>query len=81
MAQYGHVHAICCRPEVTDDVISGQDVETFLHFIYVNLLVASLSSFQEKIEISHLIMLKQRRVHLSPLITIKKKKMSDGLQN
>ena len=43
----GGMNAICSRPEVADDVISGEDVETLRNNSYVNLWVASFSSFQE----------------------------------
>ena len=28
------VYAICCQLEVTDDVISGEDAETFQEYVY-----------------------------------------------
>ena len=33
----GGMNAICSRPELADDVISGTDVNTFRHYAYVNL--------------------------------------------
>ena len=41
------ISAICSRPEVDDDVISGNDVETFRMYQDANLSVASFSSFPE----------------------------------
>ena len=41
------VNAICSRPEVLDDIIYGEDVETFMHYPDVNLRDASNSSFRE----------------------------------
>ena len=45
MAQNEHVYAICCRPEVAGDVISGEDVKTTSGYAMLNLEVASFSSF------------------------------------
>ena len=47
MTQNKHVYAIGSRSEVADDVVSGEDVETFWEYVSVNLLVASFSSFWE----------------------------------
>ena len=33
MTQNEHVYAICCQQEVADDVISGEDVETFWKYV------------------------------------------------
>ena len=41
----GGINAICIRPEVADDVISGYNVETFWDYDAVNLWVASFSGF------------------------------------
>ena len=43
----GDVNAICSRPEVADDVFSGEDVDTFRSYAFVNLWVAIFSSFRE----------------------------------
>ena len=34
MAQNKHFSAICCRPEVDNAVISGEDTETFEEYVY-----------------------------------------------
>ena len=36
----GGVNAICSRPEVTDDVIFGEDAETFQEYVCIHLWVA-----------------------------------------
>jgi len=41
-----HVNAICRRPEVAGDVISGGDVKTIKGYAVVNFEVASSSSFR-----------------------------------
>ena len=41
----GSTNAICSRPEVADDIIYGESVETFPDFIDVSLWFASLNSF------------------------------------
>ena len=41
----GSVNTIYSRKEVADDLISGQDVETYRDYVCVNLWVASVSSF------------------------------------
>ena len=43
MTQTEHVYAICCRPEVDDDVISSEDAETFQEYVYVKLRAVSFS--------------------------------------
>ena len=40
---YEHVYAICCRLEVSDDVISGRNVNTIDGYVVVNFEVASSS--------------------------------------
>ena len=40
----GGMNAICSRPDVADDVISGNDIATFRCYAYVNLRVAMFSS-------------------------------------
>ena len=34
--QIEHVYAICCRPEVACDVISGENVKTFEGYVALN---------------------------------------------
>ena len=46
MTQNEHVYAICCRPEVTGDVISSENVKTIEGYAVFNFEVASYSSFQ-----------------------------------
>ena len=43
----GGVNAICSRPKVADDVISGEDAETFQEYVCVNLCVAGFNSLRE----------------------------------
>ena len=45
----GGIYAICSRPEVADDVISGYNLETFLNYHATNLRVTSFSSFPENL--------------------------------
>ena len=42
------INGICSRPEATDDVISGYNVESFRDYHAANLSVASFSSFPRK---------------------------------
>ena len=44
MTQHKHAYAICCRPEVTGDVISSETVKTFDGYALLNFEVASISS-------------------------------------
>ena len=46
MTQNEHVYAICCRPEVDDNVISGRNVRTIEGYIVVNLVAAVSKIFQ-----------------------------------
>ena len=50
----GGMNTICSRPKVADDAISGEDVDTFRHYIFGNMWIAIFSSFQKKIQTSHL---------------------------
>ena len=45
MTQNEHVYAICCRPEVSGDVISSENVETIEGYDLLNIEIASSSSF------------------------------------
>ena len=47
MTQNEDVYAICCRPEVAFDVISGANVKTSERYAVLNLDIASIRSFQE----------------------------------
>ena len=47
MAQNVHVYAIFCRPEVVDDVILGENVDTTEGYVLLNFEVSSISSFRE----------------------------------
>ena len=47
MTQNEDVYAICCRPEVAGDVISGENVRTIEGYAVLNFEVASFSSFME----------------------------------
>ena len=50
-----HIYAICCRPEIVGDVISGWNVKTVERYVVVNLEVASSSSSQD-ISKNHFVM-------------------------
>ena len=41
------MHAICCRPEVASDVISGRSVKTIERYAVLNREVASFNSFRD----------------------------------
>ena len=47
MTQNERVYAICCRPEVAGDVVSGENVNTNERYAVLNFEVASFSSFRE----------------------------------
>ena len=45
MTQKEDVDAICCRPEVAGDVISGENVKTIEWYAVLNFEVGSFNSF------------------------------------
>ena len=45
---YG-MNVICGRPEVANDVISGEDVDTFQFYAYVYLWIGRPNSFRENL--------------------------------
>ena len=47
MTQNEHAYAICYRPEVAGDVVSGDNLKIIEGFAALNLESASVSSFQE----------------------------------
>ena len=47
MTKNEHVYAICCRPEVHGDVISGKNVTTIESWTVLNFEFASSNSFQD----------------------------------
>ena len=47
MTQNEHVYAICRRPEVVGDVISGENVKTVKGYAVLNFEVASSNSFRD----------------------------------
>ena len=47
MTQNGHVCAICYRPNVYCDVISGQNIRTTLGYVAVNFEDASFTTFRD----------------------------------
>ena len=48
MIQNGHVYAICCRPEVTGDVISGENVvKSTESYTVLNFEIASFSNLRD----------------------------------
>ena len=46
MTQNEHVSAICCRPEVAGDDVSGGDVKTNEGYAVLNFEVAGFNSFR-----------------------------------
>ena len=46
MTQNEHVYAICCRPEIADDFVSGENVMTIDGYAVLNFEVVSFSSFR-----------------------------------
>ena len=42
MTQNAHVYAICCRPEVAGDVISGENVQTVDCYVVLTLLTSEI---------------------------------------
>ena len=42
-----HVYAICCRPEIDNDVIAGRNVKIVEGYVVVNFEIASFSSFRD----------------------------------
>ena len=47
MIKNGHFCAICCRPEVDCEVISGQNVKTIVGYVVVHFEAASSNSFRD----------------------------------
>ena len=47
MTQNEQGYAICCRPEVAGDVISGENVKTIEGYAALNFEAASFSSFRD----------------------------------
>ena len=47
MTHHQHVYAICCRPEVAGDVISGGNVKTIEGYTGLNFEVSGFSSFRD----------------------------------
>ena len=47
MTQNQYVYAICCRPEVAGDHISGENVKTIEGYAMLNFEVGSSSSFRD----------------------------------
>ena len=55
MTQHERVYAICCRPEVAGDVISGENVKTIERYALLNFeAFPSRLAVSEKIEVSYL---------------------------
>ena len=46
VTQNEYVYAICCRPKVAGDVISGRNVTTIEGYALLHFEVASISSFR-----------------------------------
>ena len=46
MAQNEHVYATCCRPEISGDVISCENVKTIEGYVLLNFGTACISSFR-----------------------------------
>ena len=47
MIQNEHVYAICCRPEVAGDIVSGANVKTVEGYAALNFEAACFSSFRD----------------------------------
>ena len=47
MTQNEHFYAICCRPELAGDVISGGNVKTIAGYVMLSFEAASISSLRE----------------------------------
>ena len=45
MTRNEHVYAICCRPKVVGDIISGKNAKAIEGYAVLNFEVASVSSF------------------------------------
>ena len=68
------MNAICSQPEVADDVIFSEDIETFSYYASVNLWIAIFSIFWENV--NHPFMqCVDDQVNLSPILGVKEKKM------
>ena len=61
MAKNEHVCAICCRPEVAGNVVSGENVKTDEVYAELNFEVASFSSFRDIPPKSHFVTTRWRR--------------------
>ena len=53
MTQNEHVYAICCRPKVVGDIISGENVRTLDCYPLLNFEVARFNSFRDIQKKSH----------------------------
>ena len=80
MTRNEHVYAICCRPEVGDDVISGVDVETFRDYERVTCGWLASVVFEKK-EISHLYNVQTTVGSLEPSFQSQEAKLSNVLHN
>ena len=47
MTQNESIYAICCRPEIVGDIISGEIVKIVERYAMLNLEVASFSTFRD----------------------------------
>ena len=47
VTQNEHVYAMCCRPEVAGDIISGTNINTTESYAVLNFEAASFCSFRE----------------------------------
>ena len=67
----GCMKATCTRPEIADNVMSGEDIDTFRYYACVNLWVAIFSNFSRKSTSAIHIMRRRRLVHLNPIVGVK----------
>ena len=77
MAQSEHVYAICCRPEVAGDVVSGENVKTIEGYAVLDFEFASFESFRDIPPKNHFVTaeadiddsMKRKRIRVSHIIT------------
>ena len=81
MAQNEHIYAICGRQEVVDDVISGENEESFCEYVHLNLWVVLWvvnSAVFKKIEVSYLCNVQTMVGPLEPIFWVKKQMSNDS---
>ena len=76
MIQNEHVYAICCRPEVAGDVISGENVTTIGGYAVLNFEIASFNSFRDIQKIIISCRRRRRRRHIDDSMKRKRNRVS-----